>query len=565
MGATNNIPIFAQSQVNQIPARSSGVVPSSNSSPPPNASAAPTGNNKYMYYGLCDALNDYERKLVEAGTVEQANFYEIKFVPQSLANATLQFPGSPADNSKTAMQQDRSAAAVVNPNTNSMNVKALNRSVSQGMQILQFIELTVRNSSYITNQTLANDDQLNPAAPSTPNSSGSTNRTTDWFRIIVNAVPIGNKVDKKRNDFVYHITYIITTYAINEMQSQYFPPAKFRGIHKIYDYWFTGKNTQVLGYEQNYNTQYFNVLNSKVSAQGPQGTENELESDILANLIGYGIGAPRNVPSPPSQSTQQASNDANTPAATAVDYLYSFADQKTVNLKIIGDPAWLTQGEVTGLTAQNFSFAGFYPDGTVNPEVQQVVFAINFNAPADYDNGNSGLYSGSGLVNVNQTSTQGNSNNLSKAPPQASAAYTAISIKSTFSKGKFEQELIGTALTNLNQKQIDKASGRPSLLQLTENAIGNAFSSMKSALNPMSWASTLTNSITNTPDSASSISNPGPQPASPANPVTSNGDLSPEQAGPPAPPEILLQNQLSGNGVIANVDTSVQIMAAPDA
>ena len=241
------------------------------------------------------------------------------------------------------------------------------------------------------------------------------------------------------------------------MQSQYFNDAKFRGIHKSYDYWFTGKNTQVLRYEQSYNRQFFNVMGSRNKLQGVQGSaQTDDGSQVLAN----GIGGPINVPSQTATSIQGSTNDANTPAATAADYLYSAADQGTVKIQIVGDPAWLLQGEVKGITANSVNFNGFYPDGSVCYETQEVVFAINFNAPADYNNapGSGGPAGGTGLMDTVSRSSPINS---AGGSTQASAAYRATTIKSTFSKGSFTQELSGTTLTNLNAKQIaDASNGR---------------------------------------------------------------------------------------------------------
>ena len=107
----------------------------------------------------------------------------------------------------------------------------------------------------------------------------------------------------------------------------------------------------------------------------------------------------------------------------------------------------IQQGEVVGLNAANFNFEGFYPDGTVNTDAQQAVFAVNWNAPTDYNEGSSGPFSGSGLMDVNAGTA---ANTVS----QSSAAYTLNKIKSTFSKGKFEQTLEGTLLKNLNYKEI---------------------------------------------------------------------------------------------------------------
>jgi hypothetical protein len=530
-------------------------------SPPPKAPAAPTGTNKYTYTGLCDALNAYEQSLVKKGTVKYANQYEIQFAPATLASSGITLPGT-TDKKQTPTQQNITAKAVVDSNTNSMNTKAKNQAVSQGTQIIQFIEMTMRNSRYVTDQLKVTQDQVTGNA--LPSTSTTTNKTTTWFKITVNAVPISPKIDTLRNDYAYKITYTISTYALNEAQSQYFPEAQFRGVQKVYNYWFTGENTQILSYEQNYNNQYINVLSSKTKTQGKQSIEN-----ALANSVGYGIGLPKNVPSPRSgQSDQQAENGANNPASTLADYLYSFADQSEISLQIVGDPAWLIQGEPKGITASAFQFGGFYSDGTVNPDTQQVVFAVNWNAPADYNNGTSGPYSGTGLMEVNASSTQGNNNNLSTSPMQASAAYTATEVRSTFSKGKFTQTLKGNALKNLNPAKLATVVGRPPEASNTKVAadnqpqagirtpnLDNGTISLADQLNPNLWDSEPNNVPVSQPNSSTPVGAPPLQSTSAPGDVTSDGIVVGTASDNIVP---VAENQ-------TQITTETQLMAARDA
>jgi hypothetical protein len=564
---------------------------------PPKATAAPTGTTKYTYTGLCDALNAYEQSLVKAGTVEYANQYVIEFAPASLASSGIVLPGT-SDKKMAPGQQTNTAKDKVLPETNTFNSKGKNIAVSQGTQIIQFIELTMRNSRYITDQLLVTQDQV--TGNSIPSTSITTNKTTSWFKITVNAVPVSPKIDKGRNDYAYKITYSISTYALNEAQSQYFPEAQFRGVHKVYNYWFTGQNTQILSYEQSYNNQYINVLSSKTQTQGKQGIDN-----ALSNSVGYGIGLPKNVPSPRSgQSDQQAENGANNPASTLADYLYSFSDQSEITLQIVGDPAWLVQAEPKGITAKAFEFGGFYSDGTVNPEVQQIVFAVNWNAPSDYNNGSSGPYSGTGLMEVNASNTQGNNNNLANSPMQASAAYTATQVRSTFSKGKFTQELKGNALKNLNPTQLASVARRSTessnTPQVTANqpqsntripsivAANNGFKNLVNQLNPNLWNSEPNNIPVSSPNLSQSVEAPPIQPATPAEAPTSNGGINDFAALTPpqnvatavrvfgdtgstiATPSITSQALQSGQTVVfaegeTRITTDTQSMAAKDA
>jgi hypothetical protein len=114
------------------------------------------------------------------------------------------------------------------------------------------------------------------------------------------------------------------------------------------------------------------------------------------------------------------------------------------------------------LDATNFEFKGFYSDGTINPDRGQAVFVINWNAPSDFNEGSSGPFSGDGLMNTssagmtgtNPTSTTTAPAGASPKAAQASAAYITMECTSTFSKGKFEQKIIGNLLKNLNAKEI---------------------------------------------------------------------------------------------------------------
>jgi hypothetical protein len=108
--------------------------------PPPNASAAPTSAQEYIYTGLCAAMNQYEKDLVKKGTVEIANFYEVQFAPASLKSETVVVPGA-TDQLATPMQSNTTAKSAL-PETNKVNKKARNIAVSRGTQIMQFSEIS---------------------------------------------------------------------------------------------------------------------------------------------------------------------------------------------------------------------------------------------------------------------------------------------------------------------------------------------------------------------------------------------------------------------------------------
>ena len=54
---------------------------------------------------------------------------------------------------------------------------------------------------------------------------------------------------------------------------------------------------------------------------------------------------------------------------------------------IVGDPAWLQQGEswVHSKKGDPFYYSAFLKDGTINFDRQQILFEISYNTPNDYN------------------------------------------------------------------------------------------------------------------------------------------------------------------------------------
>jgi hypothetical protein len=397
--------------------------PTSVGNAPPTAAAATKVNSSFT--GLCEALNTYQQGRVTAGKQKVADIYEIKFAPASMAASTIKKPGS-TNFSATALQAKDANGRSLAPATNSVDTSSRSEKIQAGTQIVQFIDKVMRNSSYISDQALYITDEV--TGKQVPNANNATGQMA-WFKINVTAVPLA--WDSIRNDFGYRMIYTISTYAITQMQSEYFPTSRFRGLHKVYNYWFTGQNTQVLDFSQDYNNLYRWVLS------GSQIKNQETTTSDPRNITR------RTVMVASAQSSQGADKQANEAAANAADYLYSPSDQASVKLKIVGDPAWLQQGEVTtGVSAKNFNFAPFNADGTINYEASEITFSIGWNQPVDYN-------FDTGIMNVSANNVSGTAalGVAASSGPQNTYAYVAQTVRSTFSKGKFEQELEGKLLT----------------------------------------------------------------------------------------------------------------------
>ena len=384
---------------------------------PPVATAAPS---KTIFTGLCTALNATQQALKEKGQIAVPDQYEIIFNPTGLiGSATIAKPGGVVQ-ANTPMNQEATAAAKLDPAKSSVNATSYTVPVYAGTQIVQFIDEVIKSSSYITDQaSIIIDKDTGKMRPN----ANTKNGQMAWYKVNVAATPLG--YDNLRKQDAYKMTFLITPFSISEMESQYFPQSNFRGVHKSYNYWFTGLNNSVLNFEQDYNYLFKQVFTASISP----GTAAQSDSRDFYQKT-WAVAS--------SESSKGAANAANEVGANAADWMYNARDLANIKLKIVGDPAWLQQGEITqGVTPANFSYQPFLTDGTINFDSQQTCFDVSWNAPTDY-NFDTGIADVT-VNNVNKTTT-----NL----PQENFTYNFIECFSTFNKGRFEQEIVGKLIIN---------------------------------------------------------------------------------------------------------------------
>lgn len=437
---SNSTPAWVRKSSTASATDSAAANNSSASTAPAKAPAAP-GKTKDVFTGLCEALNAFQRRLADPQnpnrTYDIADEYQIEFAPVEIGASTLKRQGT-LDKTKTPLQQKDPAS--LKPSTTSVNNNGRVVSVTAGMQIVQFIDQMMRNSSYITDQqTYIVDSKKTDKPIPNPNPPGSV---TAWYKISVEATQLG--FDNRRKDFAYRMKFVIAPYAINTLPSDWFRNSRYRGSHKRYNYWFTGANAEILNFEQEYNFLYRLVISGQ-AIPVQQRARTDFRDVYTKTFL------------PTSENhAKGADGYQNEPGDNAASFLYSPSDQTVVKLRIVGDPAWLQQGEVSsGINARNFNFNPFASDGTINYDSQEIVFDISWNQPADYD-------LNTGLMDLNRTEIK--SDGTYSTQPQYNFTYTAINCKSYFSKGKFEQEIEGRLLTefekNAQTTKDAKASGR---------------------------------------------------------------------------------------------------------
>lgn len=409
----------AAAAASAAPVTGAAATTNTTTSAPQKATAA--GATQTVTQGLAAALNQHQQDLVKKGQQEIADQYEIQLYNlPGLIDATLIKQGT-QDKTNAPMQKSTNASQRLLMSKNSYDKNTKNYNITAGTQVVQLIDLAVRNSSFITNQqTIVYDQNTQQAKKQQPVA------TTMWFRIQGTAQRIG--YDRKRRNSAYKFKYVITPYQINEPRSPYFNNARYRGVHKIYNYWFTGQNSEVLDFVIDVNYNYAQVVGVDVA--------------VDASFSGR-WAEKRAFQTRPGESSQGAKGTSTMPAASLADRLYSAEDVMKCELTILGDPDWLIQSEVFYTTP---SFDSFMPDGSVNAAASEVLYEVRFNAPTDFN-------LGTGLTPVFQNNTAFSAATGETNLPSESIVYSANVVKSYFKGGKFTQKLSGTI------KNFDKGVG----------------------------------------------------------------------------------------------------------
>lgn len=404
--------------------------PAPTATAPAKANAAPS-DKKTITRGLVGAMNEFQKKLVKDGVFTYADEYVIKFIgPEAnkIRDAKLQLPNTKVEKKSTAAgKAPTQDAQALDQRKTSVDMVSRSFSITAGQQLLQAIELTIRNSSYIYDQAVV---IINPDGTQVPNPN-SRNQPLKWFVITMTAEKISPVLDPKRNDYAYRITYSIAAREVKNVISKYFPVSRFTGVHKSYPYWFTGENTAVLEYQENLNALYqLTVSGSDTDASAANRTRQQFTSS-MSDIVTYNY-APRS-----TESSSGASGKQNELGANAAEVLYSPGDLRECKVKIVGDPAWIMQGSnFREPTDEYFSgdsvSTGFLPDGSIAFDNQDVLFEIRWQRPEDYDldTGLADPYSQTQKKYNNRTALQ-------------SRVYLCKRVVSEFRHGRFEQTLEG--------------------------------------------------------------------------------------------------------------------------
>jgi len=408
-------------------------------------------------HGLLTQLNKEQEELAKIPGNGRAIKYSIKWLDNGEIANSLIVTDNITDKTKQATtaaknstESTDAAALASTPNKNK-------RRMSIGkIPIVQAIEQVIGNSTYIQDSLTKNytDAKEMNQKTNTPYSKQGKGKELKWFNISPEISRIEWDNDKK--DWVYDIKYIIKPYLIPNVPAPYVNnTTNYYGPHKRYDYWYTGKNTEILGYEQVINNNYF------LSIPDPDGTSGKYKDKV-------GITVATN-----AEPGGDKSNSGGTLATAAVNAfktsLYDPSSFVEAKFQILGDPDYLMNSTVSSVindTAREIT-------GKIDGTSRQVFFEVDFKEAIDYnvtdtaindlvENTDRGITGQPGTMALND-SIEFWKYNTEDAENVQGVSYQLLTVKSVFSGGAFTQNITSVinrsiaanALNEETQEQIN--------------------------------------------------------------------------------------------------------------
>ncbi len=397
---------------------------------------------------LFDKLNQAQIKLKEDGKINEASQYKIRYLGEparEIAEAKLVTPEDidkfkwPGTGAKTTAQATAATEVKSQPDNTK---RSITFSGSPATPILTALNNIIAQSDFLRDAlqvVYTTALEPDPKKKSAKENKPDTKKTIKWYNC---SAEISNaRWDDKINDWAYDITYVLQTYETPIVDSSYANPGKrYYGPHKRYEYWYTGKNSEVLQYEQTLDNSYFNVSfggNQPASTGGGEatggngsGSETKTQGEGNASRSGADVSvATGQFTGQPRIGKLGVGLEAQNNYLTT---LYDPGAYASAKITILGDPDFLVQDSVAGESQIYNKFYG--PNGfTINPNGGQSFIEIDFKEAVDYT-------SNTGTLNINESIYfYKYPENISKQIKGVS--YMVIQVTSTFANGKFTQLL----------------------------------------------------------------------------------------------------------------------------
>lgn len=406
---------------------------------PPNQPGIPI-IEKQTEKGLTGYLNKLEDEHVKAKLKAVPDIYAFAIDPE-IAESKIVLQEA-MDLSKTKNDKEPSKLALGQFSSNfTFDETTKTYSIRAGINFVDVIHSMLRSCEYMTNQVVSAD--LKKDKEATEEYEEVQDKPIKFYRIVPE-VKLG-PFDKIRNQYAKMITYHVKRYDMTGKDFENLGKKPVEFIAKKYDYFYTGKNTDILSFDIEFNAAYYQTYTyNKMKKAGQFPTplaETNLENTINEGQTAKSGNNPITKWTPYIRevtTNTRTSTDINDPqvdhkSMTVDNFMQEVFDQGTdllhMNMRIIGDMSYIQSKDMRSV-ATGIQEDYYLPDGSLNTDKEWHIF-VKFRNPVDLD-ASTGLMKGfnvnvDGVTDVNT--------------PSISGQYRIIKVTSNFSGGQFTQNL----------------------------------------------------------------------------------------------------------------------------
>lgn len=391
----------------------------------------------YKIKSYADGLNAYYSNLKDKDKNSSADQYFFKFHPDITDNGGGEFNlrNSSVNNSAMADKTDPIAMKLGN-DTRIFSINA-------GTSIDVVLNYAIRNSNYIQNQLVVPEDYKDEQGFLTAKKKYE-NKPLSWYKIIP-TIEL-TEFDDKSNQWSRNITYNVIPYKIYNTKIPSAPQGTAKSPIKVYNYYYTGKNDDIIDLNIEFNAMYYTAITSYVAnmetVAGIKKSVAETEESQTPDgkpLVDQNPNEvmPLKFKRETNSKIQGVGNNITSKDSAAADTEQSIltaagADMLNVKIKIIGDPLFVKQDDIFYSPSMERTSeiikAGIDPrlvaNGSIGTDTGEVYVQLNFRSPDDIDDL-------TGLMKFNPKFQQS----------VFSGMYRVLTVDNTFSNGQFTQTL----------------------------------------------------------------------------------------------------------------------------
>jgi hypothetical protein len=311
--------------------------------------------------------------------------------------------------------------------------------INTGTSIDQVIAFAMRHTKYLQGQVqpvskFKDDTEYKKYLES------QANEPLKWYKVVP-TIKLG-EYNISQETWAREITYHILPYTVYNTKTREGPQGTWTEPCKLHNYWYTGKNNDVLDFNVEFNALYYTAVTAY--RENLSKTQNLLEDETTnakitkesreANAV-----MPQGKKTVVENSQKHSSSGAVTVEAIALAdieaslYTTAGGDMLQAKLKIIGDPQYIKQDDVfyppeMTVLSDQVDGTGIEPrliaNGSLRMDQGEIYVQITVKSPSDIDDA-------TGLMKFDSK----------YSTSLFSGMYRILTVESSFAGGKFEQTL----------------------------------------------------------------------------------------------------------------------------